>query len=157
MDLATARSTSAYRDLEFGMQRFAELNDSRRCDFFTLQVMYAPALDLLTVRTTAEQQRLLNTIAVAIAEHGCGAEWSVCLDHRNTLRSTAGRVWCDMPGCGREWPWDRLSAVCGLRNAYRLKAPLDPKPVLMCAAHTTDAELRIDNLTVEPCFPVDPS
>ena len=62
-----------------------------------------------------------------------------------------------MPGCGREWTYDRLDAHCGLRNAYTLSTPNDATPLRMCAAHTTDAELRVDGLTVEPYFAADPT
>lgn len=150
MTLEAARHTSAYLEVHEGLFYFNQLSQSRRADVLDLVQSYPLDAPFSLNGTTEEDVEYLEQLAAAIADHGCPAEWSICPEHGNWLRSSGGQTRCDMIGCDRVWKWDRLDAVCGRRLTHTLTTPNDTKPMPMCTVHADDARVRVDNVTITP-------
>jgi hypothetical protein len=72
----------------------------------------------------------------------CPADWGVCPEHGATLRSTGGRCWCIVEGCGRRWNHDRLGLPCTEPVAFDVRDP-DGGGGPMCAGHTATARRQL--------------
>jgi hypothetical protein len=83
------------------------------------------------------------------ARSTCGADWGVCPEHGATLRSTGGKSWCQTPGCGREWGYDRLGLPCAEPAAWTV-ADTVGNTTLLCEAHTTDARRTLTGAVITP-------
>lgn len=81
----------------------------------------------------------------------CPAEWGVCPDHGDTLRSSGGRSWCQAPGCGAAWDYDRLGLPCSETATFLVTAP-EGDPGFMCRGHARRAA-SIPGFRIEPCEP----
>jgi hypothetical protein len=68
----------------------------------------------------------------------CAAEWGVCPDHGDTLRSSGGVTWCEAPGCRHAWNHDRMALPCTEPVAYLVRDPHGTEMPL-CVGHTIDA------------------
>jgi len=68
----------------------------------------------------------------------CRADWGVCPEHGATLRGTGGKSWCETPGCGREWGYDRHGLPC-TEPATWVVADSAGEAMPLCEGHTMHA------------------
>lgn len=80
--------------------------------------------------------------AAACDEAVCSANWGVCPEHGNTLRSSGGRCWCNLPGCGRSWTTNRVGRHC-TEPVVVIAADADGSRMRLCAGHWVDAQHRL--------------
>lgn len=75
----------------------------------------------------------------------CGADWRVCLEHGNTLRSSGDKTWCTH--CDRELPGG-AARVCVEDATHRLVH--ESGEMLVCAGHAKAAEVQLEGAQLIP-------
>lgn len=83
----------------------------------------------------------------AVPAGACGLGSGVCPDHGGTLTATGGQAWCEHPGCGRSWGYDRLAGPCPEPVTH---AVLDAEGTRfgVCDGHAIDCRQRLVGATV---------
>ncbi|HKT03488.1 MAG TPA: hypothetical protein VJT31_28505 [Rugosimonospora sp.] len=100
-------------------------------------------------RVAGELEATAGDLARIRGRGDCPCDWGVCPEHGNTLRGTGGQSWCEAPGCGRRWNYDRAGLPCtepveyDVRDATGAGGP-------MCAGHAHDARERLVGAVVTP-------
>jgi hypothetical protein len=82
-------------------------------------------------------------------EGSCVIPWGVCPQHGNTLRSTGGKTWCTITGCGHVWGYDRLAMPCAEPARWQL-TDREGAEALLCDGHARDARTRLEGSTIIP-------
>lgn len=89
------------------------------------------------------------TRLAARPEGSCAMPWGVCPDHGNTLASSGGRTWCQLPDCGRRWDYDRMGMPCEEPARWRLRDSAGDGAEV-CDGHAADARERLEGAVLEP-------
>lgn len=89
----------------------------------------------------------LDRVAAAAAPGTCTIPWGVCPDHGNYLIGTGGRCWCQRPGCGRRWDYDREGLPCTEPARWRVTDQAGVS-ALMCNGHAMDARERLEGAVI---------
>lgn len=82
-----------------------------------------------------------------IVMNGCSAEWGVCPEHGDTLRSSARETRCTYPGCDRIWAYDRLDLPCGEPIEYDVTNPDGTDGGGVCEGHAIGARDQLPEAT----------
>jgi hypothetical protein len=82
----------------------------------------------------------------------CPAEWGACPDHGNTVHSSGGRSWCERPGCGRTWPYDRVGQPCTEPIGFEVRGDGDPDGLWtgLCTGHAIGARGQLVGGQIRP-------
>jgi hypothetical protein len=142
-----AAAADLYRQLcEADLARDADPDEARRRAGWRLDVaaggLHSAAEELLD---TADA---LIRVAARRAD-ACPVQWGACPEHGATLRSTAGRCWCTVPGCLRRWFHDRLAEPCAEPVTHHV-VDAEGGGLDLCDGHAADARARILGVTVMP-------
>ena len=93
-----------------------------------------------------ELEATAEDLARVRGRSNCGVSWGACPEHGATLHSSGGQCWCETPGCGRRWGYDRLGAPCSEPAAFAAQDQEGTK-FLICAGHAIDARARLVGAT----------
>lgn len=89
----------------------------------------------------------LDRIAAAAAPGTCSIPWGACPVHGASLAAGGGRSWCQAPGCGRRWDYDRIGLPC-TEPARWLVTGARGDGRVMCDGHAADARRRLEGAHV---------
>src|SRR5690348_15553989 len=99
---ARAETLAAEIDTLRGQLRQAQDEPTQRCGFRLLDAAGTAR------RIAGDLEETAEDLARVRARSTCRADWGVCPEHGATLRGTGGKSWCETPGCGRRWGYDRV-------------------------------------------------
>lgn len=108
-----------------------------------------------SIRSTARDlDATADDLARIAARPGnaCQAEWGVCPQHGNTLRSSGGVTWCGR--CRRSWDYDRVGFPCEEPAAFVLRDHPGHQ-IRLCTAHTVDARAHLEAPQLYPIIEED--
>lgn len=136
---AAEQLAATVRDLQ---TRLRAADDPTRQAGFRLDVAVGYC-DAVAAALTATAE----SVARVRGRSNCAADWGVCPEHGNSLRSAGGRTWCAAGGCGRSWSYDRGGLPC-TEPASSLVTDAEGGTTTLCAGHTLDARTRLIGATV---------